>query len=56
MLAGVLSIFTASIIWLPDDDPSDIQEKTLNIGKIFFQRNILFLFIIGTASSFSLSY
>ena len=56
MLSGVLLIFTTSIAWLPDDDPNDIKEKTLNIGKIIFERKILFLFIFGTATSFSLSY
>ena len=56
MLSGVLLIFTTSIAWLSDDDPNDIKEKTLNLGKIIFKRNILFLFILGTVSSFSLSY
>ena len=37
MLAGFFSIFIFTIAWLPNDDPSDIKEKTLNLGKIFFK-------------------
>ena len=46
MLAGFFSIFIFTIAWLPNDDQSDIKEKTLNLGKIFLKRNILFLFIL----------
>ena len=56
LLASVFLVFITSIACLPLDDPTDIQEKTLNLGKILFKRNILFLFILLAAASFSIGY